>query len=219
MNKKRIIIVAIILILVAIFGLWISGIIPKQIARISATNYLKKNFPKMQLEYIDIEWSSSFGGYSIRFKDENNEIYGFIMNNKYFPISVGQGINGFQETYIEKYEQNNMKNEINNDKRSFTKTYNVLNVADSNDENYLYITIRQFQAEEVETVKVQKSLANIVERGNSYEFTFQYTNNNVDDNIESIFVNTILVSIQKTDKQGLEQTQDSIIYKIKKYYS
>jgi len=210
MNKKRIIIVAIILILVAIFGLWISGIIPKQIARISATNYLKKNFPKMQLEYIDIEWSSSFGGYSIRFKDENNEIYGFIMNNKYFPISVGQGINGFQETYIEKYEQNNMKNEINNDKRSFTKTYNVLNVADSNDENYLYITIRQFQAEEVETVKVQKSLANIVERGNSYEFTFQYTNNNVDDNIESIFVNTILVSIQKTDKQGLEQTQDSI---------
>jgi len=210
MNKKRIIIVAIILILVAIFGLWISGIIPKQIARISATNYLKKNFPKMQLEYIDIEWSSSFGGYSIRFKDENNEIYGFIMNNKYFPISVGQGINGFQETYIEKYEQNNMKNEINNDKRAFTKTYNVLNVADSNDENYLYITIRQFQAEEVETVKVQKSLANIVERGNSYEFTFQYTNNNVDDNIESIFVNTILVSIQKTDKQGLEQTQDSI---------
>ena len=210
MNKKRIIIVAIILILVAIFGLWISGIIPKQIARISATNYLKKNFPKMQLEYIDIEWSSSFGGYSIRFKDENNEIYGFIMNNKYFPISVGQGINGFQETYIEKYEQNNMKNEINNDKRSFTKTYNVLNVADSNDENYLYITIRQFQAEEVETVKVQKSLANIVERGNSYEFTFQYTNNNVDNNIESIFVNTILVSIQKTDKQGLEQTQDSI---------
>ena len=210
MNKKRIMIVAIILILVAIFGLWISGIIPKQIARISATNYLKKNFPKMQLEYIDIEWSSSFGGYSIRFKDENNEIYGFIMNNKYFPISVGQGINGFQETYIEKYEQNNMKNEINNDKRSFTKTYNVLNVADSNDENYLYITIRQFQAEEVETVKVQKSLANIVERGNSYEFTFQYTNNNVDDNIESIFVNTILVSIQKTDKQGLEQTQDSI---------
>lgn len=104
-NKKIIIIVAIIVILVAILGLWISGVIPKQIAKISATNYLKKNFPKMQLEYVDVEWSSSFGGYSIRFKDENNEIYGFIMNNKYFPISLGQGINGFQETYREKYNE------------------------------------------------------------------------------------------------------------------
>ena len=47
MNKKRIIMIAIILVLVVIMGLWISGIIPKQIARISATNYLKNNFPKM----------------------------------------------------------------------------------------------------------------------------------------------------------------------------
>ncbi len=111
MNKKRTIIITIIIILVVILGLWISGIIPKQIARISATNYLKKNFPKMKLEYVDIEWSSSFGGYSIRFKDENNEIYGFIMNNKYFPITLGQGLFGFEENYREKYseENNNMK--------------------------------------------------------------------------------------------------------------
>lgn len=70
MNKKSIIIVTIIINLVVILGLWISGIIPKQIARISATNYLKKNFPKKQYEYIDGEWSSSFGGYAIRVKDE-----------------------------------------------------------------------------------------------------------------------------------------------------
>lgn len=103
MNKKTIIMIAIILGLVVIMGLWISGIIPKQIARISATNYLKKNFPKMKLEYVNIEWSSSFGGYSIIFKDENDEIYGFIMNNKYFPISLGQGVFGFEEKYNEKY--------------------------------------------------------------------------------------------------------------------
>lgn len=111
MNKKRIIMIAIILILVVILGLWINGTIPKQIARISATNYLKKNFPKMQLEYMNIEWSSSFGGYAITFKDENDEIYGFIMNNKYFPISLGQGLFGFQEKYNEKYndEINNMR--------------------------------------------------------------------------------------------------------------
>lgn len=111
MNKKRMIIITIILILSVILGLWISGIIPKQIARISATNYLKKNFPKIQLEYVNIEWSSTFGGYIITFKDENGETYGFIMNNRYFPVSLGQGLFGFEENYKEKYddESNNMK--------------------------------------------------------------------------------------------------------------
>lgn len=106
MNKKRIIIITMAVIFLIILILWISGIIPKQIARISATNYLKKNFPKIQLEFVDIEWSSTFGGYAIKFKDEDNEIYGFIMNNKYFPINLGQGLFGFEETYREKFEEN-----------------------------------------------------------------------------------------------------------------
>lgn len=104
MNKKRVIISMMVLILIIILGLWISGIIPKQLAKISATIYLKKNFPKIQLEFVDIEWSSAFNGYSIQFKDENNEIYGFIMNNKYFPITLGQGLFGFEEKYSERYE-------------------------------------------------------------------------------------------------------------------
>ncbi|MEG2235161.1 MAG: DUF3221 domain-containing protein [Clostridia bacterium] len=108
MNKKRrIIVTTISIILLIIFALWISGIIPKQIARIFATNYLKKNFPQKQYEYIDIEWSSSFGGYSIKFKDENDKIVGFIMNNKYFPISPGQGIFALEEEYREEYGKQN----------------------------------------------------------------------------------------------------------------
>lgn len=104
MKNIKIIIIFIVLILVVILGLWISGIIPKQIARIFASNYLEKNFPKMQLEYVDIEWSSSFGGYSIKFKDTSNKTYSFIMNNKYFPISLGQGLFAFEEEYRQKYE-------------------------------------------------------------------------------------------------------------------
>lgn len=104
MNKKRTIILTIIIILAVIFGLWISGIIPKQIAQISATHYLKKNLPKMQFEYVDIEWSSGFGGYSITFKDENGKEFEFIMNNKYFPISPGQGIFALEESYRVEYE-------------------------------------------------------------------------------------------------------------------
>jgi len=104
MYKKKIIVVMVIIALISVLGLWISGIIPKQIARISATNYLKKNLPKKQFEYVDIEWSSSFGGYSIKFKDENDEIVAFIMNNKYFPVGVGQGIFELEEKYRIEFE-------------------------------------------------------------------------------------------------------------------
>lgn len=103
MNKKRIIIITIAIILIVIFALWISEIIPKQIARISATNYLKKNFPKKQYEYVDIEWASSLGGYSIRFKDENNNIIGFMMPYKYFPINPGQGTFALEDSYRIEY--------------------------------------------------------------------------------------------------------------------
>lgn len=109
-KKKRNIIIVIVVFLLSILALWISGIIPKQIARVSATNYLKKNFPKMQMEFESIEWNSSFGGYSIRFKDENGEIHGFIMNNKYFPIEPGQGKFALEEEYREKYEKQNIDN-------------------------------------------------------------------------------------------------------------
>lgn len=118
MKNRNIIIIFIVLILVVIVGLWISGIIPKQIAQISASNYLEKNFPKMQLEYVDIEWSSSFGGYSIKFKDTNNKTYSFIMNNKYFPISLGQGLFAFEEEYKQKYEWQD-KNIENNEESYF----------------------------------------------------------------------------------------------------
>ena len=59
MNKKRIIIITIVVILIVIFALWISGIIPKQIARISATNYLKKNFPEKQVKRVKKLFSES----------------------------------------------------------------------------------------------------------------------------------------------------------------
>ena len=99
---------------------------------------------------------------------------------------------------------------INNEKNgeTFTRTYKVLNVADSNDGKHFYITIRQFQCEEIETVKIKKNLD--IVPNNNYEFTFQFTNEMVEDNIESIFKNAILLKISYTDKQGVDQIQDSL---------
>ena len=130
MNKKRIIIVIIIITLATILGLWISGIIPKQIARICAANYLKKNFPEKQYEYVDIDWSSSFGGYSIKFKDENDEIIGFLMNNKYFPISPGQGTFALEDRYRIEHKGISDINDVYN--HSITNKYKDLRTLPEN---------------------------------------------------------------------------------------
>ncbi len=130
MKKKRIIIPTIIIILVIILGLWINGIIPIQIARISATNYLKKNFPEKQYQYVDIEWSSSFGGYSIKFKDENDEIIGFLMNGKYFPIIPGQGTFGLEDSYRVEYKAIEDINDFYN--HSITSKYEDLRTLPGN---------------------------------------------------------------------------------------
>lgn len=93
---------------------------------------------------------------------------------------------------------------------TFIRTYKVLNVAPSNDGNYYYLTIRQYQLEEVEVVKIKKSLNPNIEVNKDYEFTFKFTNKNVEDNISSIFMNTTLINISYTSKTGVEQIQDSL---------
>ena len=54
MNKKKIIIIISCIILLTVIGLWIGGIIPKAIARTVATNYLKSNFPKKNLNMLEL---------------------------------------------------------------------------------------------------------------------------------------------------------------------
>ncbi len=96
-----------------------------------------------------------------------------------------------------------------NNVQSFTRTFEVLNVVDSNDESYLYLTLREYQGEVVETVKVLRELCPDIAEGNNYEFTFESTIPVEDDSINTLFANTNLISIVQTDKTGMDQIQDS----------
>ena len=118
MSKKKTITITIILIILIVVGLWIGGIIPKFIAKIAATNYLKNNFPKKQFEFVNIEWNSYLDGYSISFKDEKGQQIGFVMNNKYFPVSVGQGMFAIEEDYRKEFEVEK-ENSSDNTEHSF----------------------------------------------------------------------------------------------------
>lgn len=215
MNKKRIIIVSIILILITILGLWISGIIPKQIARIFATNYLKKNFPKIQLEYVDIEWSSSFGGYSIKFKDENDEVYGFIMNNKYFPITLGQGLSGFEEKYREKYEKQETENinevtEISLGERAWINSLTKINIKNTND--YFEITdkVKWEIPEYSEGTTVSFSILvpyTFVVNGISYNGTYELNSANRSKKVEGLDYDLRVTNLTKDGKIEIEVTK------------
>lgn len=92
----------------------------------------------------------------------------------------------------------------------FTRTYNVNNIAFSYDNRYMYITIREFQKEEIETVKVEKEWFNSVKVGDNYEMIFKIKNNMIKDNIKSIFMNSEILNVKKTDKVGLEQINEKI---------
>lgn len=93
---------------------------------------------------------------------------------------------------------------------SFTKTYLVLDVSESNDENFVYLTLKMFQGEEVVTVKVEKNLISEMIEDQFYEFQFTSVEVTDSETIEDIFKNHKLVSITQTDRTGFDQINESV---------
>jgi hypothetical protein len=86
--KVKIRIITIAFIVLLILGLWISGIIPKQIGKIAATNYVQNNYKYMGLVFMRMDFSSAHGDYFAVFKDSNGNAYNFLMHSKLLPITV-----------------------------------------------------------------------------------------------------------------------------------
>lgn len=91
----------------------------------------------------------------------------------------------------------------------FIKTYRVLNVAESNDSNYIYVTLRAFQNEEVTTVKLPTTEYPYIEN-EYYEFKFRMKDKKIDENIDSIFTNAEFVDAVITSKEGINQIQNPV---------
>ncbi len=93
---------------------------------------------------------------------------------------------------------------------SFTKTYLILDISDSNDSKYVYVTVRAFQDEEVVTAKVKKDLLKDAVEDKYYEFTFGSVGKSKNETTKAIFENNKLINVVETDKVGLEQINDKI---------
>lgn len=93
---------------------------------------------------------------------------------------------------------------------SFTRTYLVLDTSDSNDEKYIYLTLREYQEEEVVTVKVEKELISSIIEDTYYEFKFGSTGKSDKTDIKTIFESNLLLEILSTDKVETEQINEKV---------
>jgi len=133
--------------------------------------------------------------------DNQNIVSGQTYGNGSSKISIDGGVGSINVEYNIPLEVHAFVD--------FIKTYKLLNMINGEEENSYYLTLQVFQGE-VDTVLV-KNLNEKLVVGKNYEFKFtRDIYYNVEDNIDSIFENTTIKSINETNKEGLDQIQDSI---------
>ena len=91
--------------LVILSALWLTGIVPKQIAKIAGTGYVTKHFPEMELACTGVEYAEVFGDYLITFEDKNSKVYSVVIGPELFPITLGQGLMAIEGEYEENDQQ------------------------------------------------------------------------------------------------------------------
>jgi len=101
-----------------------------------------------------------------------------------------------------KFKFNNFQCPITNNKymidkidQVFIKTYTIDKI-ENIDKNNIYLTI----SSDDKNYKVKTKKYNNIKEKNKYEFLFKIKSNNIEEDIESIFNNTEIISITKTDK-------------------
>lgn len=131
--------------------------------------------------------------------------------NKAYSILFCNTIEGNHDIYI---GSSDMVERLNgeycgrekNIEKTFTRTYSIKSVIEDDDEDFVNVTLKQFQGEEA-IVKINKSTNLVV--GKIYEFTF-LNFYSFEDTISNIFTYATLLKAKETDKVGLEQINDAI---------
>ena len=88
---------------------------------------------------------------------------------------------------------------------SFAKRYNLLLVTDSDDKEYVFLTLKEFQVDEVKTVKVKRNVMPSLKKGNYYCFSF-ITKKKIHDHIDEIFSSSFLMDVEDKGKEVGEET-------------
>ena len=98
----------------------------------------------------------------------------------------------------------------NSEKTAFKRTYQILNITDSDNEEYWFLTLKEYQVDEVVTVKVKKEINPNLKEKKSYVFELEFNGNCITDELKWILGNTDIVSIKPTDKIGMDAIRDEV---------
>lgn len=85
------------------------------------------------------------------------------------------------------------------EKKKFNKTYKVLNISESSNKNYVFVTLREDKIDDVQTVKILKEKVKNLKVNNYYNFVFK-EDKVFNNNIQSIFANSILEEVKSITK-------------------
>lgn len=96
------------------------------------------------------------------------------------------------------------------EKTAFKRTYQVLNITDSDNEEYWFLTLKEYQVDEVVTFKVKKEINPNLKEKKSYIFEFEFNGICIIDELKWILENTDIVSIKSTDKIGMDSIHDEV---------
>ena len=96
------------------------------------------------------------------------------------------------------------------EKTAFKRTYQVLNITDSDNEEYWFLTLKEYQVDEVVTFKVKKEINPNLKEKKSYIFEFEFNGICITDELKWILENTDIVSIKSTDKIGMDSIRDEV---------
>lgn len=162
----------------------------------------------LDLKQVDMEFVLDKVKEVDTFKDGGSILY----RNDDFSILQCNTIDGNHDYYFGpsdmKYEEGFCKNDAY--LCSFTKTYLLLDISSSNDSNFVYLTLKEFQDEDVVTKKVNSSVLHNLEEDHYYEFKFGSFGNNVSNNISDVFDNNILLNVKQTNLVGDEQINEDV---------
>ena len=110
----------------------------------------------------------------------------------------------FGKMHMENELQGNYCGLLNEARKEFIRTYKIVSITPDHAEEYVNVTLQQFQ---LDTVMVKVPSKFNIEVGKNYEFTFT-TYETFEDTIENIFKYTTIKEVKETDKIGLDQIQE-----------
>ena len=96
------------------------------------------------------------------------------------------------------------KDNSNGIKCNLVKTYTVRDIDISNDGESMYITLKEYQTEGTDKLKVSKELGEVMKSGNNYNIYFDIDKRYVKENNSVIFSKGEVTNIVYTDKSGMD---------------